>query len=135
MNSSNNHSEVECTIVDADTDIYGHLNGENLPRIFRKGRIALQESLGIGERELRKRGIIFGTIRQVYDQYKKLFPTQKVTVFSHFKPYERRASFEIEHEMYCNGVLVATSETKHTFIDLETGKPIRPLEELVSQLK
>lgn len=134
MNASKNHAEVEYQIVDRDTDIYGHLSGENLPKIFRHGRIALQEALGIGEKGLKRRGLVFATVKQTYEQMAQIYPSQTVTVFSSFKPYERRASFTIEHEMYREGVLVATAETKHTFIEIETGKPVRPLEELVSQL-
>jgi YbgC/YbaW family acyl-CoA thioester hydrolase len=117
-------AEFQTNILSEHIDIYGHLNNSYYPNYFEQARKFLQQDAGIPDEVLSQRGIGL-LVKERKERY--IFPVVlgDVGIQSELR-YLGKARFEMRHELSQERRLCATCRTEHCFVNLRTGKPIRP---------
>jgi acyl-CoA thioesterase FadM len=112
-------------ILPEHIDLYGHLNNGNYGFYFEQGRKKLQEYCGISDEDLLEEGHGLLVIKQEIVHKLPVFPEDRITIISHFEPYEGGARLRVAHALFGEEKLSARAITAHAFIDLKTGKPLK----------
>jgi acyl-CoA thioesterase FadM len=99
---------------------------------FEEARVASQEERGIGDQSLKEKGTGLFVSRAVYNYVDPIKSENGVNVRSRVSP--GRVIVWMEHDMYLNDRIIATARTKHGFVDLDTGRPIKPLQGIAERL-
>ncbi|MFH1400645.1 MAG: hypothetical protein ABIH41_03935 [Nanoarchaeota archaeon] len=115
-------------------DDFGLIRAEDLPLYFDISRENTQESYGIKDITLIERGIgLFVTIARYVA---KLTQTAYLnTAIASGIHYDGGARLQIHHAMISDGNVIARAQTTHAFIDISTGRPIRPLEDIIDRIR
>ena len=128
-------SRITCELSSEDMDENGHLNNARYPIYFEKGRIDLLGEVSSIE-SLRERNLGFVSINHSYNH---LIPVPssaiKVDIVSRFGSSSRPVRIPIEQEMFLGNSLVATSGSVYCFVDLESGMPVPPPEDLIARIR
>ena len=121
-------SEVKILVLYAHTDKMGIINNARYLEYFEAGRNTLLKNIGYPYTELEKKHyalpVIEANIRYVstggYDDELIIISSMKQ------KPGVR---IKIDYEVFVKDRLIATGFTEHSFINLNTMKPVRPPED------
>ena len=74
-------------------------------------------------------------MNNLYIDYKKqIFPNKKLEIQC-ILIYKGRAIIEILYNMVSDGEVSAKAKSEFCFVNLETEKPIKPLEEIIKMLR
>ena len=128
-------SRITCELSSEDMDENGHLNNARYPIYFEKGRMDLLGEVSSIE-SLRERNLGFVSRKHSYNH---LIPVPssaiKVDIVSRFGSSSRPVRIPIEQEMFLGNSLVATSGSVYCFVDLESGMPVPPPEDLIARIR
>ena len=109
----------------ADTDKMGIVYNGNYLTYFEIGRTELLRSLGLAYAELEKQGIQLPVI-EAHVEYKSPALYDDVISVKATCTLERGLLLSIRYEIHKSEQLLTTGYTKHPFMNMNTGRPMRP---------
>ena len=120
-----NDSCIEVNILPEHSDTYGHLNNAFYSYYFEKGRVALQMANGIGDDELKERGMGLWVQDTYVNRSKQLHRDQEVKVVSSFIGHSGIMLY-MKHELVVEGKRMSHCISEHFFVKL--GEDPAPIE-------
>ena len=125
-------SSIPYAIDEAFLDTYGHVNFAQQMLLVDEGRKALQAAIGFDDERLKGRGIgLF--VNQASIQYHRQMHPGETVIHSQFQPYEGGARIHMRHQVGI-GETYATAYTEHVCVDIQTGRPKKPLDDLINAI-
>lgn len=114
---------VECNVKPEHIDVYKHLNNAFYPLYFDMARKELQKYYGFSDHALATQGVALIVAESCYK-----FIRQVKAVDLQIKAIMQynQGSIITDYEMIKSGEVVAKAVTRHGFIDLATGKVLKP---------
>lgn len=127
-------TQTEYRVLYAHTDKMGVVNNARYLEYFEAGRNDFLRKLGWPYTELEKENIGLPVI----EVYAKFISSAKYDDIVKINTYLREVPtvrFKIEYEIECNGKIIVTGFTVHSFVNFEKMKPVRPPEGLIELIK
>ena len=124
---------VRCLVSPNHVDVYGYLNNGHYSTYFEKGRLAIQDALGIPDALLIRNDVGLWVVDATYTYLRPVEVYQEIMIESRVRKEDMTVI--INHQMLNKGKVIASAAVNHAFVDLRTRKPLRPLESVVRQLE
>lgn len=124
MNFSLSHT-TSIRVRYADTDKMGIVYNGNYLTYFEIGRTELLRSLGLAYAELEMQGIQLPVI-EAHVEYKSPALYDDVLSVKAICTLERGLLLSIAYQIHKSEQLLTVGYTKHPFMNMKTGKPMRP---------
>lgn len=118
-------SEINIRVLYAHTDKMGIINNGRYFEYFEAGRNTLLRDLGYPYTELEK--LHFGLpVIEAHANYVSTAAYDDVVTVRAILAEEPTVRVKIDYELYVVEKLIATGYTIHSFINMDTMKPVRP---------
>lgn len=124
MSITHSHS-TSIRVRYADTDKMGIVYNGNYLTYFEIGRTELLRSLGLAYAELERQGIQLPVI-EAHVEYKSPAYYDDLISVNAMCTMERGILLSISYEIHKSEQLLTIGYTKHPFMNIHTGKPMRP---------
>lgn len=108
----------------SEIDAQGHVNNANYLSYFEVGRVEWLRDAGHSYREMEERGYGFVVVEALVRYRRAAYFDDELTIRTEIST-PNRASVRFTYEVLRNGEPVATGHTRHAYVDLASGKPIR----------
>ena len=128
------NSEVNIRVLYAHTDKMGIVNNGRYLEYFEAGRNTLLRELGYPYTELEKHNFGLPVIEANAKYISTAVYDDIVTVksFLHNIP---TVKVKIDYELFTGGRLIVRGYTVHSFVNMETMKPVRPPKDFIELVK
>ncbi len=127
-------SEVKIRVLYAHTDKMGIINNARYLEYFEAGRNTLLRDINYPYTELEKTNYALPVI-EAHVKYISIAQYDDLITIKAFLREAPTVKVKIDYELYVEGRLIATGFTIHSFIRLDTMKPVRPPEDFVKLVK
>jgi acyl-CoA thioester hydrolase len=118
----------------AETDKMGIVNNVTYLEYFEVGRGELMRSYGHPYRKYEDAGYLLPLI-EAHLNYKSSAYYDDLLDVKCSMEYAYKPTLKFNYELYCNGKLLVTGWTLHTFLSKENMKPIRPPKMFVDDME
>ena len=115
----------------SEIDAQGHVNNANYLSYFEVGRVEWLRDAGLSYKEMEKRGFGFVVVEALVRYLRAAYFDDELTIRTRISE-QSKASIRFEYEVLRDGNLLATGHTRHAYVDLASGKPIRMPKDLNS---
>lgn len=127
-------SEVKIRVLYAHTDKMNIVNNGRYFEFFEAGRNTLLREIGYPYTELEK--LNFGLpVIEAHANYISTAAYDDIISVKAFLRTMPTVRVKIDYELYINDKLIVTGHTVHSFINLETMKPVRPPKDFIEIVK
>jgi len=124
---------VEYRVPYADTDQMGFVYYANYLEFFERGRNELMRSMGFTYKELEAMGIGLPVV-EASVKYIKPARYDDLLCIEASCDWSKGIRLQVNCRVLCGEQLLAQGFTIHAFMDLNTGKPVRPCREFVEKM-
>lgn len=118
----------------AETDAMGVVNNVVYLEYFEVARGDLMRSYGLPYKRFEDNGYLLPVI-EAHLNYKNSAYYDDLLDIKCTLEYEYKPTLRFDYEIFCNGKLLVTGWTIHTFLSKETMKPIRPPKMFVDDME
>ena len=108
----------------SEIDAQGHVNNANYLSYFEVGRVEWLRDAGMSYREMEKRGFGFVVVEALVRYRKAAYFDDELTIRTKISE-KSKVSVRFEYEVLRDRDLLATGHTRHAYVSLASGKPIR----------
>ena len=123
-------SEVQIRVLYAHTDKMNIVNNGRYFEFFEAGRNTLLREIGYPYTELEK--LNFGLpVIEAHANYISTAAYDDIIIVKAFLRTMPTVKVKIDYELYIKERLIVTGHTVHSFINLETMKPVRPPKDFI----
>ncbi len=110
----------------ADTDKMGVVYNGNYLTFFEVGRTELMRSFGLPYTDFEKSGFLLPLVEAHVNYRNSAYYDDLLQIHSSLDRDAIGATLRFEYQIICKGVIVADGYTVHSFVNLESRKPVRP---------
>lgn len=125
MNTHPIHHTTTVRVRYADTDKMGIVYNGVYLQYFEIGRTELLRAKGMPYIDLERSGVLLPVLEARLQYHSPARYDDLLDIESTYTP-EHGATIVIEYLIRCNSVVIATGFTRHSFVDAENFKPMRP---------
>ena len=127
-------SDVKIIVLYAHTDKMGIVNNARYLEYFEMGRNTLLRELGYPYTELEK--LHYGLpVIEAYAKYISTAAYDDVVLVKSILKEMPTVKVKIDYELYVGDRLIVTGYTIHSFINMQTMKPVRPPKDFIELVK
>lgn len=127
-------SGINIRVLYAHTDNMGIVNNGRYLEYFEAGRNTLLRELGYPYTELEK--LHYGLpVIEAHVKYISTARYDDIVVVNAFLRSMPGVRVKIDYELYVKEKLIVTGYTEHSFINLDTMKPVRPPKDFIDLVK
>lgn len=127
-------SEINIRVLYAHTDKMNIVNNGRYFEFFEAGRNTLLRELGYPYTELEK--LNFGLpVIEAHANYISTAAYDDVITVKSFLKQMPTVRVKIDYELYVSSRLIVTGYTVHSFINLETMKPVKPPKDFIELVR
>lgn len=127
-------AETQIRVLYAHTDKMNIVNNGRYFEFFEAGRNTLLREMGYPYTELEK--LNFGLpVIEAHANYISTAGYDDVIIIKAFLKDKPTVKVKIEYELYVGERKIVTGHTIHSFVNLETMKPVRPPKDFVELMK
>jgi acyl-CoA thioester hydrolase len=123
--------ETRLRVRYAEIDAQGHVNNAVYLSYFEVGRVEWLRAAGLSYKELEARGYGIVVVEALARYRRAAFFDDELTIRAELADLSR-ASLRFEYAVSRHEEVLVTGHTRHSCVDLATGKPIRVPEELLA---
>ena len=127
-------SEVKIIVLYAHTDTMGIVNNGRYFEYFEAGRNSLLRDIGYPYTQLEKEGFGLPVI-EAHANYKAAAEYDDVVIIKAYLKEMPSVRVRIDYEVFVKDKLIVTGHTVHSFINLESMKPVRPPKDFLEIVK
>jgi len=117
--------QFEIRVRYVHTDKMGVVYNGNYLTFFEIGRTELLRSIGLPYTDLEKNGFMLPVLEAHIEYKSPAFYDDMIVIETTIIP-ERAALLTISYDVTRNGTLLSTGYTKHSFVESDSWRPIKP---------
>lgn len=107
-----------------EIDAQGHVNNANYLSYFEVGRVEWLREAGLSYREMERRGFGFVVVEALVRYRRAAYFDDELTLRTELAEMSK-ASLRFEYAALRGKDEIATGHTRHAYVDLASGKPLR----------
>jgi acyl-CoA thioester hydrolase len=127
-------TEYKIRVLYAHTDKMGVVSNTRYLEYFEIGRVEMLRQLGYAYKEMEDDNIGLPVIEAYCKYICPIYYDELVTVKAYLKE-KPTVKIKIEYELFVGEKLTATGFTVHSFLNMQTFKPVRPSQKLLNLLE
>jgi acyl-CoA thioester hydrolase len=120
-------------VLYAHTDKMGVVSNTRYLEYFEIGRVELLRQLGYPYKEMEDDKIALPLIEAYCKYLSPAYYDEILTIKTYLKD-KPTVKIKIEYELFSGERLIATGHTEHSFVNIDTLKPVRPSQKLLNLL-
>ena len=113
----------------SEIDAQGHVNNANYLSYFEVGRVEWLRDAGFSYKEMERRGFGFVVVEALVRYRRAAYFDDELEIQTGISNLSR-ASVSFSYEVLRGADLLATGHTRHAYVDLASGKPVRMPDDL-----
>ena len=121
--------ETKFRVRYSEIDAQGHVNNANYLSYFEVGRVEWLRDAGLSYREMEQRGFGFVVVEALVRYRRAAYFDDELAVRTGISDLSR-ASVRFSYEVLRDGEPIASGHTRHAYVDLASGKPMRMPDDL-----